>query len=509
MIMKQFLSLLLLGALTLGSTPLAFARDGSDDSSNDSTDQVEVDGSTDTEVDVELGDDDDDGMMGDDDDDDMMGDDDDDDMMGDDDDDDDDDGIDDELENDVEDAVTDVFENEGELVESVDGGVTVSSEEIEESDLTDEVEQAYEDATESGDYPDRVYLLVQWGYFPATGETAVLKDETVWDGSVNFGTDNGTSLLARPYKLVHFEKDEDSIDFDATTIDQTVFNSTIFGLNDGILFKVKADLSNQEDTKVWFETAFDDQVASAYLQDLIEAGSTEFAYGDYKVVMSVFDHDDWLQSHSEHRGKNHGEKHEDAEQGAWYESYMNYSVDNGFFQGYKDDKGKLNGKIGPGDNLTRFQLLKVMFELSSKLEMGVATSACDPETVTQDSSTDWMGEDWARGYVQCIENSGVDLTVLSDVINGSMDAGNEAALRWEVVVTAFEMLGVDASDSTDSTLTDLVGSGLESQYQDMVSKADELDIVSGYPDGEFKPSKTVNRAEMFKIVSLFSEVFAL
>ena len=490
--MKQYFILLLVSALLMGTVPLALAE-GDESVDDPVTDEQTVD---DTAADDDVADDDDS------DDDDDVADDDDEDK------DDDDDSDDDDEDKDVEDAIEDMFENEGETEESLDGGETDLSVEVDESDLSDEMESAYEAATESGDYPDRLYLLVQWGYFPVTGETPVLKEQTIWDGSVNFGTDEGVSLLARPYKLVRFEKDEDSIDFEATTLDQTVFESTISGLNDGILFKVKADLSNEEDTKVWFETAYDDQEASAYLQDLYEDGTTEFAYGDYKVIMTVFDHDDWLESHSEHRGKDHMEQPKDVEGNPWYVDYMNYSVDNGYFHGYEDGKGNLSGEIGPGDNLTRFQLLKVMYELSSKLEMGVATSGCDPETVIQTSATDWS-EAWARGYVQCIEDSGVDLTLLDEVINGDLEKGQESALRWEVVVTGFEMLEVDADGVFDPSLTDLDDSGLLQAFQDMVAKAEELGIISGYADGEFKPNKTVNRAEMFKIITLFSEVFAL
>ena len=483
--MKQYFTFLLISTLLLGTVPLALASDG--DSSDDG---VTVDQESDLSVDVS-------------DDDDDVADDDDDDVADDDDDDSDDD------DDDVEDALDDVFDNEDEEEVSVDGGTTVASEEVDESDLSDEMEAEYEDASESGAYPDRFYLLVQWGYFPATGEVAVEREETVWDGSVNFGTDDGESVVARPYKTIRFEKGQDMIDFETSTVFETAFESTVFGLNDGILFKVRADLSNREATKVWFETAYGDTDASAYLADLYEDGSTEFTYGDYKVVMTAFDHDDWLESHSEHRGKGHMEAPEDAEQGSWYEKYMNYSVDNGFFNGYKNEKGELNGKIGPGDDLTRFQLLKVMYELSGKLEMGVATSACDPDTVTETSATDWMGSHWARGYVQCIDDSDVDLTVLNDVIDDTLENGEESALRWEVVVTAFEMLEVDANDVSESDLSDLSDSGLEGAFQQMIAMADELGIVAGYPDGEFKPTKEVNRAEMFKIVSLFSEVFAL
>jgi hypothetical protein len=119
-----------------------------------------------------------------------------------------------------------------------------------------------------------------------------------------------------------------------------------------------------------------------------------------------------------------------------------------------------------------------------------------------------MNDLWARGYIQCIEDSGVAVTLL-DSIGSDLSVGQEPAQRWEVVASAFEMLGLDASGATDTTLSDVASSGLAATYVDMIDKAVELGVISGYPDGTFKPYATVNRAEMFKMVTLFYEVLAL
>jgi hypothetical protein len=314
-------------------------------------------------------------------------------------------------------------------------------------------------------------------------------------------------MVAKPYKMLRFEKDTDSIDFDATTEFQTVFNSTIAGHNDGILFKVKTDLDNREGSKVWFETAYADGDYSAYLQDLYTDGGAEFTVGDYKVVMKVWTHEDWLDVAAEHANEG-GHHNTDVEAGSWYEKFKDFSVDQGFFEGYKDKNGELNGKMGPGDSLTRFQLLKVMYELSGKLGMGASSSGCDPDTVTTDSTTDWMGDNWARGYVQCIENSGLSISLL-DTIADSQDKGNMPAYRIEVIATAFEMLDLDTTGTDDTDLTDVHDGKIVSAFADMIDSAVDLGVIEGYPDGSFKPMKTVNRAEMFKIVSLFYEVLSL
>lgn len=412
---------------------------------------------------------------------------------------------------DLEDAVFDDDDDEDEDEDGDDsdeeegGDETVISEEVDDDDLDEDMEEELDEAAESGDYPDKLYMSVQWGYFPATDEDVSGMTATTWDGSVSF--ENSDDLLkARPYKLIRFEKDQDSLVFEDCKSTDAVFTSDIYGGNDGILFKVRTDLAS--DTQVVFDTEYSTTDAEVSLNDLIAAGEMEFDYSPYKVVMKVWTHDDWLEDKSGHMDSD-SLNPEDAEQGSWYERYMDDSVDNGFFQGYKDEDGNLTGNIGPNDQLTRFQLLKVLFELAVKLDMGVGATGCDPETVTTTSTTDWMEENWARGYVQCIEDSGLEITLLSDVIDGDMITGNQAALRWEVIASAFELLDVDTSDTEDTELDDIKNSGLHSAFMDMIDKGVELGILAGYPDGSFKPFRQVNRAEMFKITSLFYEVLSL
>lgn len=476
--MRKLLSAGLLSVLLLNLFTLpVYADDGSDDENDD--EKVE-------ELEDEKEDEDEDDM------------------------DEDEDGDDDEISDEVEDALEDleeaVFDDDDEDEDEEEGGdETVVSEEVDDDDLDEEMEEELDEAAESGDFPDKLYMSVQWGYFPTEGEDTSDMEATSWDGSVSF--ENSEDLLkARPYKLIRFEKNQDSLIFEDCNSTSTVFMSDIYGGNDGVLFKLRSDLDT--DTQIVFDTEYSTTDAEVSLSDLIAAGEMEFDYSPYKVVMKVWTHDDWLEDQSDNRGPG-SLKPEDAEQGAWYEKYMDDSVDNGFFQGYKDKEGKLTGQIGPNDQLTRFQLLKVLFELAVKLDMGVGATGCDPDTVSTTSATDWMELNWARGYVQCIDDSGLEVTLLDEVIDGDLITGNQAALRWEVIASAFELLDIDTTGTADTDLDDVDGSGLRAAFKDMIDKGVELGILSGYPDGSFKPFRQVNRAEMFKITSLFYEVLSL
>lgn len=406
----------------------------------------------------------------------------------------------------VEDEVDEVDENvtsgEGE-VEVTEEGTTVTSEEVSTDDYSEEMTADLEDVVTSNEAPDQFYLAVMWGYF---GSDRPDYDPTTWTGAIHINNEAGEGVTAAPVKTLMFERQEDSIDFSNTSANETAFTSTILNRYDGILLKVRTDLESSDPGKLAFTTAYSNDEAAAYLKDIVDAGSVEFSYGDYKVVIKVMTREEWLNAHSKNDDK--GRFHpKDTESGSWYEQYMNYTLDKGIFSGYKNANGQATGEMGPNDTLTRLQLLKVAYELSVNLDMGAGATGCDASTVSTTSATDWLSDNWARGYVQCIEDSGVSVTML-DTIDSDLTFAGEPALRWEVIATLFEMLGIDPS-STSSDLTDVSNSGLSNQFQSMIDTAVSAGILSGYPDHSFKPFKTVNRAEMFKIVTLFLEVYSL
>jgi len=200
---------------------------------------------------------------------------------------------------------------------------------------------------------------------------------------------------------------------------------------------------------------------------------------------------------------------QDVDYDAWYAKYMDMALAHSFFAGYKDAFGNLTGFMGPANQLTRLQLIKIMSELAYELEMGLGETSCDPDSIDLSSDVDWMGDHWATGYVQCIYDSGMDLTILSDVIAGDLSVGTSPASRWEVVQLGFEILGAEYTDYDTFSFPDIGDdSGIYDETSDMIQTAYELGIVSGYPDGTFGPYNTVNRAEMFKIITMFNSVFS-
>ncbi len=384
-------------------------------------------------------------------------------------------------------------------------------EEVDASDYEDEVLETYTEATIEADATTSFLLSVRWGYFLEEGEDRPDLEETDWDGTISFQND----VYALPIKTLRFEKDQDKIDFENSTAEETLFTSRIYNATDGILFKVKANVEGADENgienlpSVTFDAnAFMDGGIRVSIPYLLEEGEYVVEDGDYQVVFNVYTPEDIVKGETQNNMVNH-QIAGDAEAGAWYESFMNFSVQNGFFGGDQNKDGSPKGTIRPGDGITRLELVKVAYELAAKLNLstGVQTEDCQPKSVELSSDTDWMEDHWARGYVQCIENSGVELTLLNEVIMSDLDAANTEAKRWEVMLTIIEMLGVDAEMGSDNLFPDL--GVLPGNAEAAIEHSADLGVVEGYPDGNFKPEKSVNRAEMFKIVSLFYEAYGL
>jgi len=475
-LLRKYFSLFMLSALLLGLQPIsAFAKDGMEDSDDQDQDQ-EQETTDDTEDETEDVDDNSEDDSDEDETDDSSGD-----------DGDDDDSSDDSVEDELNSAEDDAQDSD--------------VEDIEEEDLEDDLEDELKDLWKGSDYPDTYYVSVRWGMFDQVYDDTLA--ETTWDGSVNFEG----SAVGRPTKTLYFEKDEDSVSFSDITKNSTPFVSIIHGANDGLLFKARV---NMEDTgelapRIFFSSAYSGDVTVSF-EELLTTPHTVLTYGDYSVQIDLWDHEDWI-THESDQSEVDSSSTTDADTSAWYNRYMNLSMGLGFFSGYKDEHGNKTGKIGPDDHLTRFQTLKVLYELAVKLDMGVGATTCDPATVTLTDEVSWTEDNWASGYVQCIYDSDYSLTMLEDM-QADVDAGNDQALRWEVIATAFEMLGLEVDTSADSDLTDVESSGLKGDFKSMLETAVELGVISGYPDHSFQPHRGVNRAEMFKIVSIFYEVLS-
>ncbi|MCR8659762.1 bacterial Ig-like domain-containing protein [Paenibacillus endoradicis] len=93
----------------------------------------------------------------------------------------------------------------------------------------------------------------------------------------------------------------------------------------------------------------------------------------------------------------------------------------------------------------------------------------------------------------------VSTLAAKEVINGineSNFAPNESVTRADFVVMLMRCLGLAASIDNSLAFTDVA---TKAYYYEAVMTAQQLDIITGYPTGEFKPNQAIERQEMFVI----------
>lgn len=175
----------------------------------------------------------------------------------------------------------------------------------------------------------------------------------------------------------------------------------------------------------------------------------------------------------------------DTKMDSWYFGFLEKMQYEGIISGYKDTQGNLTGEYGPADTLTVAESLKIVMET-----VGVELSS-SAEIPSQLSSH------WGKEYFEEAAVLGMSL-----MINDSSLDPNRAVTREEIVQMFIEAAGLDVPEVIGYSLPDISGS----DYGASIQFAYDLGIISGYPDGTFKPENNVNRAEITKIARNFMEL---
>ena len=109
---------------------------------------------------------------------------------------------------------------------------------------------------------------------------------------------------------------------------------------------------------------------------------------------------------------------------------------------------------------------------------------------------------WAYGYISLAEEKGILDKV--DMLDFKL---NEPAKRYEVAKYLIRALGYEeeAKDHMDEELDFIDEANIPLGAVGYVYLANEKDIITGYPDGTFKPNKPVTRAEIAVMVNRLDE----
>jgi len=178
----------------------------------------------------------------------------------------------------------------------------------------------------------------------------------------------------------------------------------------------------------------------------------------------------------------------DVDDGEWYTGFVQMMKDKNIISGYKDASGKPLGIFVPSNHVTFGEILKMVLNAAG---MGENSSLWnDPAVLAQDAGT-WK-TNWAARFYQ------IALYKNYRILMDDNFALTLPITRGQVIGLIMDVFGVDTTGSLSNCFADVPA---DYKYARDICKAKDLGIVSGNPDGTFRPDKPVNRAEIAKIIS--------
>jgi plastocyanin len=175
----------------------------------------------------------------------------------------------------------------------------------------------------------------------------------------------------------------------------------------------------------------------------------------------------------------------DVQSETWFAAYVRDAAELGIVTGYKDQYGEPTGRFGPSNTITVAEALKIAVEGAGYNEEEYARKV--PSGV----------DHWASAYVSVAK--GENFPVIQDRMN--LD---RAATRAEVSAMLAAAFGLDVSNVVIGTRYKDVDA--ETQYAASVEALSNDKVVAGDTDaqgqavGTFRPTYTINRAEVAKMI---------
>lgn len=170
----------------------------------------------------------------------------------------------------------------------------------------------------------------------------------------------------------------------------------------------------------------------------------------------------------------------DVEEGHWASSYINELTTKGVINGYND------GTFKPNNTLTKGEFLKLI--------MTASMTDVDFSEAPKDF------EHWAAGYVKVAENYSV-----LEVGEINAENINEPISRIDVI-RIMSLCDINIREHEQKSVDMLMFndvSNLTTAETILLSHAVANGVIGGYPDGSFKPTNNLTRAEVSKILSVY------
>ena len=174
----------------------------------------------------------------------------------------------------------------------------------------------------------------------------------------------------------------------------------------------------------------------------------------------------------------------DVSQSAWFAAYVHDAAEAGIVNGYKDRNGKLTGKFGPENNVTMAEVLKI------------AEESAGYDAVAYGGVVDSGVKHWASAYVSVAKAE--KFTILENPYR--LDRPATRAEVASMFTSAF-LVSIPATPSGttfhDVQLSTKFAVSVEALARDGVISGDT--DVKGQPTGMYRPTDSINRAEVVKI----------
>ena len=147
--------------------------------------------------------------------------------------------------------------------------------------------------------------------------------------------------------------------------------------------------------------------------------------------------------------------------------------------------GYPDGTVKPEGNVTRAETAAILYRIMD--------AECRSYYETSRSSySDVARSDWFSTYVATLENAGV---IVDTRTNGKFRP-NEAITRAELASMLAQFAGLDSASA--SKFNDV---GSRYWAAEEIAIAAKMGWINGYPDGSFRPDRTVTRAELMAMVN--------
>jgi hypothetical protein len=166
--------------------------------------------------------------------------------------------------------------------------------------------------------------------------------------------------------------------------------------------------------------------------------------------------------------------------GHWAQSYIQKAVDAGYISGYPD------GTFRPDALINRAEVAKLVALWKDKTS---GQTACKTNMFTDVSCTEWY-----TGYVIYLKTKGIVEGYYDNTFRPSLSITRAEALKMIVYIADLQ----NSTDITNATLS-VKDIASDAWYRNVVLIGTKLSIISGYPDGTFRPDKPITRAEFTKI----------